>query len=299
MLHPVLASYLHKYTQTKEKVIRRTGHMDGVTKSIIVSRNNNEKKLEQEHFVLVHGAGHGAWCWYRLLALLRRSGYRVSCVDLAATTRSSGVVASFEEYTAPLVDLMEALPDGEKVILVGHSAGGLSLTHAMHLFSDRIKQAIFIAATMLPFGFQTEQDIKDGVPDLSKLGDVYELTFGLGDDHPPTGVALREEFQRRILYQQSPLEDCALASILLRPWPTALSGARFGGGGINGKGEGSAIDDVRRVYITTAEDHMIKPEQQESMIRRWLPSEVLAMDTDHSPFFSAPEQLLQLILKSI
>lgn len=83
--------------------------MDGVTKSIIVSRNNNEKKLEQEHFVLVHGAGHGAWCWYRLLALLRRSGYRVSCVDLAATTRSSGVVASFEEYTAPLVDLMEAL----------------------------------------------------------------------------------------------------------------------------------------------------------------------------------------------
>lgn len=180
--------------------------MDGVTKSIIVSRNNNEKKLEQEHFVLVHGAGHGAWCWYRLLALLRRSGHRVSCVDLAATTRSSGVVASFEEYTAPLVDLMEALPDGEKVILVGHSAGGLSLTHAMHLFSDRIKQAIFIAATMLPFGFQTEQDIKDGVPDLSKLGDVYELTFGLGDDHPPTGVALREEFQRRILYQQSPLE---------------------------------------------------------------------------------------------
>lgn len=47
------------------------------------------------------------------------------------------------------------------MILVGHSAGGLSVTHAMHLFSERIKQAIFIAATMLPFGYQTEQDIKD------------------------------------------------------------------------------------------------------------------------------------------
>ena len=48
-----------------------------------------------------------------------------------------------------------------QVILVGHSAGGLGVTHAMHLFRDKIKQAIFIAATMLPFGYQTEQDIKD------------------------------------------------------------------------------------------------------------------------------------------
>ena len=48
-----------------------------------------------------------------------------------------------------------------QIILVGHSAGGLSVTHAMHLFSDRIKLAIFIAATMLPFGYETERDIKD------------------------------------------------------------------------------------------------------------------------------------------
>jgi hypothetical protein len=90
------------------------------------------------------------------------------------------------------------------------------------------------------------------------------------------------------------VQDCALASILLRPWPVVLSTARFGS--ISG---GSTIDKVRRVYITTANDCMVKPEQQEAMIRRWPPSEVLAMDTDHSPFFSAPEQLFQLILKSL
>ncbi|KAI4997309.1 hypothetical protein ZWY2020_052651 [Hordeum vulgare] len=250
----------------------------------------------KEHLVLVHGAGHGAWCWFRLLALLRGSGHRVSCVDLAGAAGSRvdpDSVRSFDEYTAPLVDLLSALPEGEKVILVGHSAGGLSVTHAMHLFSDRIKQAIFIAATMLPFGYQTEQDIKDGVPDLSELGDVYDLTFGLGIDHPPTSVALRPEFQRMILSQQSPQEDSALASILLRPWPAALSAARFGRGG----GDSSAIDQVRRVYITTAKDSMVKPEQQEAMIRRWPPSKVVAMDTDHSPFFSAPERLFQLIVK--
>uniref|UniRef100_A0A0E0MIY6 AB hydrolase-1 domain-containing protein n=1 Tax=Oryza punctata TaxID=4537 RepID=A0A0E0MIY6_ORYPU len=127
-------------------------------------------------------------------------------------------------------------------------------------------------------------------------GDVYDLTFGLGADHPPTAVALRKEFQRIILYQQSRQEDSALASILLRPWPTALSTARFTGddGGVE-----SVIDRVRRVYIKTASDRMVQPEQQEAMIRRWPPSKVMVMDTDHSPFFSAPELLFNLILKSL
>jgi hypothetical protein len=124
----------------------------------------------------------------------------------------------------------------------------------MHLFGDKIKQAIFIAATMLPFGFQTEQDIKDviqknfhhaflsqlcssiplmsgnkkwkhacpktlieneqGAPDLSEFGDVYDLNFGLGEDHPPTSMVLRKEFQRTILYQQSSQEVCIICCMV-------------------------------------------------------------------------------------
>uniref|UniRef100_A0A0D9XWA7 AB hydrolase-1 domain-containing protein n=1 Tax=Leersia perrieri TaxID=77586 RepID=A0A0D9XWA7_9ORYZ len=245
-----------------------------------------------EHLVLVHGAGHGAWCWFRLLCLLQNSGHRVSTVDLAGAAGSlvdPNDVRSFDDYNAPLLNLR--LP-----CRTARSAGGLGMTQAMHLFGDRIKQAIFIAAAMLQFGFQTEQDIKDGVPDLSEHGDVYDLTFSLGADHPPTSVAIRKEFQRIILYQQSPQEDSALASILLRPWPTALTTARFGSAD---EGARSAIDRVRRVYIKTANDRMVKPEQQEAMIRRWPPSEVMTIDTDHSPFFSAPEYLFALILKSL
>jgi hypothetical protein len=50
--------------------------------------------------------------------LLRGHGHRVSCVDLAGAAGSlvdPGTVRSFDEYTAPLVDLLAALPDGEKV----------------------------------------------------------------------------------------------------------------------------------------------------------------------------------------
>ncbi|KAG2559678.1 hypothetical protein PVAP13_8KG023600 [Panicum virgatum] len=189
---------------------------------------------------------------------------------------------------------MAALPDAHKVILVGHSAGGLS---AMHLFGDKIKQAIFIAATMLPFGYQTEQDIKDGVPDLSEFGgDVYDLNFGLGEDHPPTSMVLRKEFQRPILYQQCSQEDSTLASILLRPFPAVLQTARFG---CIDDGVKSPVNAVHRVYIKTANDRTLKVEQQEAMIHRWPPRKVMVMDTDHSPFFSAPDHLLELILGSL
>jgi predicted alpha/beta hydrolase family esterase len=50
------------------------------------------------------------------------------------------------------------------VILIGHSTGGLSVIHAMHQFIDGIKQAFFVAATMLPFGLQTDEDRKDVMP---------------------------------------------------------------------------------------------------------------------------------------
>nr|TKW07536.1 hypothetical protein SEVIR_7G313600v2 [Setaria viridis] len=168
-----------------------------------------EVSKAKEHFVLVHGACHGAWCWFKLASLLQGSGHRVSCIDLAGAAGSlvnPNDVRSFDEYDAPLLQFMAALPDAHKVILVGHSAGGLSVTHAMHLFTDKIKQGIFIAADMLPFGFQTEQDTKDGVPDFSEFGDVYDLNFGLGEDHPPTSMALRKEYQRTILYHQSSRE---------------------------------------------------------------------------------------------
>lgn len=47
---------------------------------------------------------------------------------------------------------------------MGHSAGGLSVTQACHKFSKKIRLAVYLAATMLKHGFQTDEDIKDVNP---------------------------------------------------------------------------------------------------------------------------------------
>nr|KYP72663.1 putative esterase At1g33990 family [Cajanus cajan] len=225
---------------------------------------------------------------------MENSGFKVSCIDL----KSAGIdqtdadsLHSFDDYNQPLMDFLAALPQNEQVILVGHSAGGLSVTQACHKFAKKIRLAVYVAATMLKLGYWTDQDLKDGVPDLSEFGDVYQLGFGLGQDKPPTSALVKKEFQRNIFYPLSPPEDSTLAGMLMRPGPIlALTSARF-------KEEGE-VEKVPRVYIRTRHDSVVKPEQQEAMIKRWPPLSVYELDSDHSPLFSTPFLLFGLLLKA-
>lgn len=249
------------------------------------------------HFVLVHGVSGGGWCWYKVRCLMENSGYKVTCIDL----KSAGVdqsdaktILSFEDYNKPLMDFMSALQQSDhKVILVGHSAGGLSVTAATHKFARKISLSVYVAATMLQTGYITPQDLKDGIPDLSEFGDAYDVEFGLGADQPPTSAVVKKELQRKIIYHMSPPEDSTLAAMLLRPGPIkALLSARFL------EDDENVADKVPRIYIKTTDDRVVKPEQQDAMIKRWPPAQVYVLESDHSPFFSTPFLLFGLLIKA-
>ncbi|XP_021837691.1 methylesterase 17-like isoform X4 [Spinacia oleracea] len=155
------------------------------------------------HFVLIHGAGYGGWCWYKIRCLLESTGQKVSCPDLSCSgidLTDVDTIRSFQDYNKPLDDILASLPEGEKVILVGHSAGGLSVTKAIQNFPDKIQVGVFIGAVMLRNGFQTEQDRKDGTPDLSVNSEVSNNV------NPPPSAIYNKEDQRKISCQMSPLE---------------------------------------------------------------------------------------------
>ncbi|KAL4189877.1 hypothetical protein AMTRI_Chr08g209220 [Amborella trichopoda] len=245
------------------------------------------------HVVLVHGVCHGAWCWYKIASLLKNSGFKVTAVDLGGAginPKNADSIVSFEEYNKPLIDLILTIPEDEKIILVGHSAGGLSLTHATHVFGkSKISLCIYITAAMLRNGFKTDEDLQSA----PSMADVADFKFGLGEDQPPTSVIFKPELLRKSLYQCSPEEDCTLASMLLKPGPLmALLTAKF-------EGENSGeVDKVNRVYIKTTKDEVLKLENQELLIKKWPPNEVMSIDTDHSPFFSKPKELHNLLIKA-
>lgn len=114
-------------------------------------KNMNEKSPENKHFVLVHGFCLGAWCWYKLAAALKSNGSRSTAIDLAGCGINPDLLrpdSTFSDYVRPLMDFLASLPDDEKVVLVGHSYGGLPISAAMENFPAKISLAVFVTAYM-------------------------------------------------------------------------------------------------------------------------------------------------------
>ena len=106
---------------------------------------------KKRRLVLIHGAYHGAWCWYKVSTLLNSAGLQVTSLDMPA----SGIdpkqvldITSVSEYVEPLFQFLRSLPAEERVILVGHSFGGLCISLAMESFPHKIAAAVFLTGWM-------------------------------------------------------------------------------------------------------------------------------------------------------
>ncbi|GJU24608.1 salicylic acid-binding protein 2-like protein [Tanacetum coccineum] len=78
-------------------------------------------------------------------------GHRVSAFDLLASGTNTKVIQqvhTLSDYTMPLLEFMATLLPEEKVVLVGHSFGGMSISLAMEKFPEKISLAIFLSAYM-------------------------------------------------------------------------------------------------------------------------------------------------------
>ncbi|PKI65342.1 hypothetical protein CRG98_014267, partial [Punica granatum] len=83
----------------------------------LVNQDLQIADLETSHFVLVHGGGFGAWCWYKTIALLEEGGFKVTAIDLTGSGIDSfdtNGIATLSQYAKPLTDFLEKLADGEK-----------------------------------------------------------------------------------------------------------------------------------------------------------------------------------------
>ena len=230
-------------------------------------------------FVLVHGAWHGAWCWYKLLPRLEKSGHRVIAPDLPGLGKDHTPIAeaTLERYAEVVCDALDA--EAEPAILVGHSMGGIAITQAAERRPERIKTLVYLTAFLL----------RDGNSLLDAVLTSPTRTTGLmirSEDKLSTTVNLH--MIRDIFYAQCSEEDVALARSLLRPQAAAPMTAaqhvtpdRFG--------------RVPRVYIECLRDKVIDPALQKSMYTASPCEKIMSLDTDHSPFFSRVDELAGLL----
>ncbi len=227
-------------------------------------------------FILVHGAWHGAWCWYKVVPLLEKAGHRAIAVDLPGLGRDRTPLrdVSLQSY----VDRVGAAIDQQpgRAILVGHSRGGIVISQTAEQRPARIEKLVYLAAFLLPNG----QALLPGA-----LEDTRSLLLqNLVVDEKQGYMTVKEAAYREAMYGDCSDEDVALAASLLTPEPIApcvtpldLSERNFG--------------QVPRVYIETLGDDALTLAAQRKMVAAMPCERVISMDTAHSPFFSAPQEL--------
>ncbi|KAJ4959328.1 hypothetical protein NE237_026439 [Protea cynaroides] len=84
-----------------------------------------EKESVSPHFVMMHGVGHGARCWYKNRCLLESSGHKVTCLDLKSAKidpSDASFILTFNHYNQPLLDFIFSLPPHHQVIFTKSSS---------------------------------------------------------------------------------------------------------------------------------------------------------------------------------
>jgi pimeloyl-ACP methyl ester carboxylesterase len=231
-------------------------------------------------YLLIHGAWHGRWCWRKIVPLLEAKDHRVLAPDLPGhgddKTPTSSV--TLESYAGRICEIARA--QAEPVILVGHSMGGIAITQAAENCPERIGALVYLTAFLPQNG---ESLMTWASQDRESM--VNPSTTDLRADG---AIGFKPEYSREAFYGNCADEDVAFAQSRL----VAQSGTPF-----ETPVETSAERWGRtpRYYIECERDRAITPKLQREMQKHSPCRKTFSIDTDHSPFLSAPEQLADIL----
>lgn len=228
-------------------------------------------------FIFIHGAWHGGWCWERVVPLLSAQGHRVLAPDLPGMGQDTTPLSeiTLDHWVKFVCDLVEK--QDEKVILVGHSRGGIVISQAAEYVSQRLQGLIYLTAFLIPNGETLWQALQryprssDRPPDLIFSADQSTSTVTTASIRHTFYNTTSDDWIKRAELQVGPEP---MTSFLT---PLALTDTRFG--------------QVPRAYIECLQDKAIPLALQRSMVSVLPCKQVTTLDTDHSPFYSAPEAM--------
>ena len=276
-------------------------------------------------FIFVHGAWHGAWCYERVTNILTTQGYLTIARDLPGhglsakfpdayfqrpltlpgnlNTEPSPVAdVTLDDYVEQVVNTIhQATERGKKVALVGHSLSGIVLNAVGEkLGSSQIERLIYISAFMPPANFSITEI-------LARPSQADEKVTALLLADPVRIGALRIDWNlvdpayrsliRSAFYGDIDATDVQAIANFLTPdtpaqpfdTPIPLSQQKWG--------------SIPRTYIRCTEDWAIRPAAQAQMIAdadAFTPhnlTQVFSLTSSHSPFFSQPEKLANILIR--
>ncbi|MEP6737175.1 MAG: alpha/beta fold hydrolase [Chryseolinea sp.] len=255
---------------------------------LFFSFSNGEKKT----YILVHGGWHGAWCWSKLTPLLEKQGHRVVALDLPGHGNDKSMLAAdvtFSDYVDKVVAVSKTQVG--KVILVGHSMSGIIIAQAAEsLGKEKVSALVFLDAFMPRDG--------DSVMSLAEIagktsaannsmaiGPSVMESIVMSADHKTSTI--KPESIRQLFYHDCSDEDVSYATEHVSPQPmiclatpARLTQTNYG--------------SIRKYYILCTDAHDLN---KSSLTGRVKCEKVFKLKSSHSPFFSMPEQLANILIE--
>ena len=227
-------------------------------------------------FLLIHGAGHGAWCWRDVLPALAALGHEARAIDLPShgEDRTPVAAVTLDLYAQAILDALEP-----ETILVGHSMGGYPISRAADLDASRIARLVYLCA-YTPWDGLSLAEMRRLAPRQPLLRAIRRAPDGRSMTFDP---AIAPE----VFYQDCPAEAVAYAlprlcpqAVLPQETPVTL---------------GPAARALPRSYIVCRNDGAIPAEFQDEMAARFAPEDRHEMACGHSPFLADPQGLADLL----
>jgi pimeloyl-ACP methyl ester carboxylesterase len=232
--------------------------------------------MQRDTFLFVSGAWHGSWCWHRVAQHLAQAGHTVLAPDLPGyrTDCTPAHAVSLETWTRYICEVLEA--QREPMTLVGHSRGGIVISQVAERMPHKVRALIYVSGFLLQSGESILRALrKDGTSTLLRH-------VNLTDDR--SRWLVEDTAIEELFYGECSDGDVEFARARLAPepaeplmTPVEITEERFG--------------TVPRIYIECLRDQAVPLALQRRMHTALPCSRVISLDTDHSPFFSAPGEL--------
>jgi len=241
---------------------------------------SKKKNVSQSTYVLIHSAWLGGWQWDSVANILREKGHTVLTPDLPGhgQDKTAPGDVTMADYIKTIVNILDNQEN--KVILVGHSFNGITVSQVAELRPNKIKKLVYLAAFLLPDGgsfFSAVQGVK---------GSKAVENFYLSEDK--TYALVKEEEIQNAFAHDIPKEAFDQAKPNIVPEPAAPLMYRLE---ISAENLGS----VPKYYIECTEDRAIPIAVQRAMYEGNVVKS-FSLASSHTPNFSQPDKLAEILL---
>lgn len=231
-------------------------------------------------YVLVHGGGHGGWCYGLVAPMLRSEGHAVYAPTLTGCGERSHLLTADVDLETHIEDVVRVLhyEDLTGVILVGHSYGGMVITGVADRIPERVGQLVYLdgaipedgesLAEMTPAlmaAARREGQVVDGVEVVLWPGEGAGRRYGVTD---PEALAWMQE------------------RLTPHPWKSFTQPLRLV--------DPAAVKRIPRTNINCTETVALRPPERAA--RAFEADRVWEIDTGHDLMITEPRAVADLLL---